>query len=145
MAWISVVGLSATLASSAAPAVRAVRPQPDLGGGGQSDRAATPTDDGTREFTISGCLVRNGYAGYQIDDARVDAIDGKPVEEDSSKSSSMPRKWILEGGGNLGADTGKKLQVTGRSDWQPPSPDEPPNRIPHLAVKSVKTVAPTCS
>jgi hypothetical protein len=112
---------------------------------------APPVDDGKREFTISGCLLRSGYAGYQIDDARVDAIDGKPVAQDQvSKSStalSAPKKWMLEGGGNLGADTGRKVQVVGRSD-RSPSPaaaDEPPNRTPHLDVKSVKVVAAACS
>src|SRR5215510_5245295 len=109
-------------------------------------------DDGKREYTISGCLLRNGYAGYQIEDAHLDAIDGKPVPEPapaSSGNSVTPKKWILEGGGNLAARTGEKVQVIGRSEWQPPSPsasaDEPPNRTPHLDVKSVKSIASKCS
>ena len=111
-----------------------------------------PPDDGKREFTVSGCLLRNGYAGYQVDSARIEAIDGKPVASSSTPASAtapeMPKKWILDGGGNLGADTGKKVQVVGRSDWRSPSgadADEPPNRTPHLDVKSVKTIAQTCS
>ena len=117
-------------------------------------RAQTPAppNDGKREFTVSGCLLRNGYAGYQVDSARIEAIDGKPVASSSTPASAtapeMPKKWILDGGGNLGASTGKKIEVTGRSDWQPPpasTTDEPPNRTPHLDVKSVKTIAPTCS
>ena len=44
-------------------------------------------------------LIRSGYAGYQIDDAHLNAIDGKAVDE---KSSPIPTKWILEGGGNSG-------------------------------------------
>jgi hypothetical protein len=111
-------------------------------------RGPSSTDDGKRELTISGCLLRSGYAGYQIDEARLDAIDGKAVAEDAAAKLSVPKKWILDGGGNLGADTGKKVQVTGRSDWQSPSAapsDEPPNRTPHLDVKSVKTIAPGCS
>jgi hypothetical protein len=124
-------------------AVRSVRFQADRS-------AATTPDDGKREFTISGCLLRSGYAGYQIDDAHVDAIDGKPVADDqaskSSTGASVPKKWVLEGGGNLGADTGKKVQVVGRSEWSPsPAADEPPNRTPHLDVKSVKVVAAACS
>ena len=116
---------------------------------GQTPAATTP-DDGKREFTISGCLLRSGYAGYQIDDAQVDAIDGKPVAENQSKSATpqtAPKKWMLEGGGNLGADTGRKVQVVGRSDWSPPSSagDEPPNRTPRLDVKSVKVIAAACS
>ena len=36
-----------------------------------------PPDDGKREFIVSGCLLRNGYAGYAVGDSRVVAIDGK--------------------------------------------------------------------
>ena len=122
-----------------------------------SSRQGPPTagpvgDDGKREYTISGCLLRNGYAGYQIEDAHLDAIDGKPVPEPapaSSGNSVTPKKWILEGGGNLAARTGEKVQVIGRSEWQPPSSsaaaDEPPNRTPRLDVKSVKSIASSCS
>ena len=118
-------------------------------------QSSAPPNDGKREFTISGCLLRSGYAGYQVDAARIEAIDGKPVPDSSaaatsSPSNDVPKKWILEGGGNLGAQTGKKVEVIGRSDWQPPASaaaaaDEPPNRTPHIDVKSVKAVAPTCS
>jgi hypothetical protein len=113
-----------------------------------------PAEDGKREFTVSGCLLRSGYAGYQIDDAQVEAIDGKPTGAPStapaaSSAPATPKKWILEGGGNLGARVGGKVQVVGRSDWQPPSSagaaDEPPNRTPRLQVKSVKEIAPKCS
>lgn len=115
---------------------------------------ATSTEDGKREFTVSGCLLRSGYAGYQIDEAQVEAIDGKPVvasptASPASSGPGTPKKWILEGGGNLGARIGEKVQVVGRSDWQPPSSgaaaDEPPNRTPRLAVQSVKTIAAKCS
>jgi hypothetical protein len=117
-----------------------------------SAQTPAPPNDGKREFTVSGCLLRNGYAGYQVDTARVEAIDGKAVAAPSAAATAatpeMPKKWILDGGGNLGTSTGKKVEVIGRSDWQPPSattPDEPPNRTPHLDVKSVKTIASTCS
>jgi hypothetical protein len=128
-----VIGLTAALAASPI---------------GQGAPAPGAENDGKRELTITGCLLRSGYAGYQIEDAHLDVIDGKPVAEGTS-DTSWPKKWILEGGGNLGASTGRKVQVTGRSEWQPPSsaaaPDEPPNRTPHLDVKSVKTIAPACS
>ena len=115
---------------------------------------ATSTEDGKREFTVSGCLLRSGYAGYQVDDAQVDAIDGKPTTapqgtSSATSSAATPKKWILEGGGNLGTRVGEKVQVVGRSDWQPPSSsaaaDEPPNRTPRLTVQSLKTIAPKCS
>lgn len=118
--------------------------------------AQTPSvDDGKRELTISGCLLRSGYAGYQLDEARIDAIDGKPVAASTAAKSETskpvaPKKWILEGGGNLGPRTGEKVQVVGRSDWQAPASaqpaaDEPPNRTPRLDVKSVKTIASRCT
>lgn len=116
---------------------------------------STSAGDGKREFTISGCLLRSGYAGYQVDDAQVDAIDGKSTAASQapspppSNSTALPKKWILEGGGNLGTRVGEKVQVVGRSDWQPPSfaaaADEPPNRTPRLDVKSLKTIAAKCS
>jgi hypothetical protein len=106
--------------------------------------------DGKREFTISGCLLRSGYAGYQIDDAKIDAIDGKPVPERASPIDAIPKKWSLEGGGNLGPRVGEKVQIVGRSDWQDASSskvpaDEPPGKGPTLNVTSVKTVASSCS
>jgi hypothetical protein len=109
-----------------------------------------PPDDGKREFIVSGCLLRNGYAGYALDDSRVIAIDGKRLPDPAPASApAMPKKWVLDGGGNLGPRAGEKVEVTGRTDWQPPSaqpsPDEPPDRLPHLEVKAVKTVAPSCT
>jgi hypothetical protein len=114
---------------------------------------STSPEDGKREFTVSGCLLRSGYAGYQIDEAHVEAIDGKPLvaspaASPASSGPGTPKKWILEGGGNLGTRVGGKVQVVGRSDWQPPTAgaaDEPPNRTPRLEVKSLKTIAPKCS
>ena len=106
-------------------------------------------DDGKREFIVSGCLLRNGYAGYAVEESRVVAIDGKRLPDPAPPSApAMPKKWILDGGGNLGSHTGEKVEVTGRTDWQPPaqgSTEEPPQRIPHLDVKSVKTVASSCA
>ena len=107
-------------------------------------------DDGKREFIVSGCLLRNGYAGYAVDDSRVVAVDGKRLPDPAPASARvMPKKWVLDGGGNLGPRAGEKVEVTGRTDWQAPSaqpaPDEPPDRLPHLDVKAVKTVAPRCT
>ena len=112
-------------------------------------QAATP-DDGKREFVVSGCLLASGYAGFQLDEARLVAIDGKRLPEQAGADAPVaPKKWILDGGGNLRPRIGEKVEVTGRSDWQPssagPLPDEPPDRSPHLDVKSVKTVAPSCT
>jgi hypothetical protein len=95
-----------------------------------------------REFTITGCLLSNGYAGFQIEDASIDAIDGKAP--DAALRSNAPTRWVLEGGGNLRRYTGGKVQVVGRSDWQPGSKDEAPGP-PHLEVASIKTVAASCT
>ena len=107
-------------------------------------------DDGKREFIVSGCLLRNGYAGYAVEDSRVVAIDGKRLPDPAPASApAMPKKWILDGGGNLAPHTGEKVEVTGRTDWQArpaqPATDEPPDRIPHLDVKSLKTIASSCA
>lgn len=119
-----------------------------LSGHAAQTPAATP-DDGKREFTISGCMLRSGYAGYQVDEAKVEAIDGKrlPAAAAAPAGPAFPARWILEGGGNLGARVGEKVEVVGRSDWQPPSAssEEPPDRAPRLDVKSVKTVAASCT
>jgi hypothetical protein len=57
-------------------------------------------DDGKREFIVSGCLLRNGYAGYAVEDSRV-------------RRSRPPRNRR--------------------------------NAVPHLDVKSLKTVASGCA
>jgi len=106
-------------------------------------------DDGKREFIVSGCLLRNGYAGYAVEDSRVVAIDGKRLPDPAPASApAMPKKWILDGGGNLGPRTGEKVEVTGRTDWQAPSAqpstEGAPDRLPHLDVKSLKTIASSC-
>ena len=121
-----------------------------LSGQAPQTPAATP-DDGKREFTISGCMLRSGYAGYQVDEAKVEAIDGKRLPAAPAAAAptgpAFPARWILEGGGNLGARVGEKVEVVGRSDWQPPSAasEEPPDRAPRLDVKSVKTLAASCT
>jgi hypothetical protein len=108
-------------------------------------------EEAKREFTVSGCLVRSGYAGYQVEEARIEAIDGKALPEPTASAApnrAFPKKWILEGGGNLGRHVGEKVEIVGRSDWQPlssQSSDERTDRPPHLDVTSVKTLASNCS
>jgi hypothetical protein len=105
-----------------------------------------PENDGKREFTLSGCLLRAGYAGYQMEGVTVEAIDGKAVPA-TFKTPVTAQKWTLQGGGNLGPRVGEKVQVIGRSDWQEKpaaAADEPP-KAPALEVKAVKTVAASCS
>ena len=124
-----------------------------LGGIDQTTRAQAPqTGDGKRELTISGCLLRSGYAGYQIDEARLEVIEGKPIPEAQMTAAQVgvPKKWTLDGGGNLGPRVGEKVLVVGRSDWREPGTatapvDEPPGKGPTLEVKSVKTVESRCS
>src|SRR5689334_24274705 len=86
---------------------------------------------GARELTISGCLLSNGYAGFQIEEAMLDAIDGTPA--DDKTKAAAPTKWMLDGGGNLRRRVGEKVQVVGTSEWRADAKDEQP-RTPHLEV-----------
>ena len=95
----------------------------------------------TRELTVSGCLLSNGYAGYQVEEAVIDAIDGAPAD-DKSKAGA-PAKWILDGGGNLRRRVGEKVRVVGKSEWRVDAKDEAP-ATPHLEVASVTTLAASC-
>jgi hypothetical protein len=116
----------------------------------QRGETASPTE-AKREFTVSGCLVRSGYAGYQVEEARVEAIEGKSLPKATASATpnpAFPKKWILEGGGNLARYVGEKVEIVGRSDWQPsstPSSEDSADRTPHLDVMSVKTLVSNCS
>jgi hypothetical protein len=92
-----------------------------------------------RELTISGCLLSNGYAGFQVEDAVIDAVDGKAP--DGKTKGAAPAKWILDGGGNLRRRVGEKVQVVGKTEWRADG-DEP--GTPHLEVTSVTTLAASC-
>lgn len=107
----------------------------------------TTVDDGKREFTISGCLLRAGYATYKVDNAKVDAVDGKPVPASAENAPiTLLKVWNLEGGGNLGPRVGEKVKVVGRSDWKESAEaDGPASKPPVLEVKSLESVAPSCS
>ena len=94
-----------------------------------------------RELTISGCLLSNGYAGYQVEEAVLDAVDGKGA--DDKTKAAAPAKWILDGGGNLRRRVGEKVRVVGKSDWRAEAKDEAPG-TPHLEVTSVTTLAASC-
>ena len=64
----------------------------------QRGQAGAP-EDAKREFTVSGCLVRSGYAGYQVEDARIEAIDGKSLSDSSASAvprPASPKKWAIE-------------------------------------------------
>ena len=95
-----------------------------------------------RELTVSGCLLSNGYAGYQVEEAVLDAVDGKPA--DGKTKGAAPMKWILDGGGNLRRRVGEKVQVVGKSEWRADAKDEAPG-TPHLEVTSVTTLAAKCT
>src|SRR5262245_5477667 len=102
--------------------------------------AAALEGQDTRELTISGCLLSNGYAGYQVEDAGLDAVDGKRA--DGKLKAAAPTKWILDGGGNLRRRVGEKVQVVGKSEWRGSADDAP--GTPHIEVTSVTTVAASC-
>ena len=94
-----------------------------------------------RELTVSGCLLSNGYAGYQVEDAVLDAVNGTPA--DGKTKAAAPAKWILDGGGNLRRRVGEKVQVVGKSEWRADDKDQAPG-TPHIEVRSVTTLAASC-
>jgi hypothetical protein len=94
-----------------------------------------------REITISGCLLSSGYAGFQVEEAVLDAIDGKPA--DDKTKAAAPMKWILDGGGNLRRRAGEKVQVVGKTEWRADDKDQAPG-TPHLEVTTVTTLAASC-
>ena len=100
-----------------------------------------PFAQGARELTVTGCLLSNGYAGYQVEEAVLDAVDGKPA--DGKTKAAAPAKWILDGGGNLRRRVGEKVQVVGKSEWRADAKDDAPG-TPHLEVTSVTTLAAAC-
>ena len=85
--------------------------------------------------------MSNGYAGFQIEEAVLDAIDGKPA--DAETRTAAPMTWLLDGGGSLRRRTGEKVQAVGRSEWHPGDKDQRPG-TPHLEATSVTTVAASC-
>ena len=96
---------------------------------------------GARELTVSGCLLSNGYAGYQVEDAVLDAVNGTPA--DGKTKAAAPAKWILDGGGNLRRRVGEKVEVVGKSEWRADDKERAPG-APHLEVTSVTTLAASC-
>jgi len=94
----------------------------------------------SREVTISGCLLSNGYAGFQVEEAVLDAVDGTPPDDNAK--AAAPAKWILDGGGNLRRRVGEKVQVVGKSEWRAGG-DDP--GTPHIEVTSVTTLSAKCS
>src|SRR5204862_6147534 len=93
-----------------------------------------PIAQGARELTVTGCLLSNGYAGYQVEDAVLDTVNGTPA--DGTAKAAAPAKWILDGGGNLRRRVGEKVQVVGKSDWRADAEDEAPG-TPPLEVTAV--------
>ena len=114
--------------------------------GAAAPLAQAPENDGKREFTLTGCLLRAGYAGYQMEGVAIDAIDGKAVPA-GYKTPAIAQKWSLQGGGTLGPRVGEKVQLVGRSEWREnaATPADEPPKAPALEVKSLKTVAAACS
>lgn len=107
-------------------------------GPGLQTRAAA---DEARELTISGCLLSTGYAGYQIEEAVLDAVDGKAA--DGKTKAAAPAKWLLDNAGNLRRRVGEKVQAVGKSEWRADDTDQAPG-TPHLEVTSITTLAAAC-
>ena len=97
---------------------------------------------------VTGCLLRAGYAGYQMDGVTVDAIDGKPVPATLKDADGRAEEMDAAGRRQPGAARRRKgagrrtIGLEGRR--RSSSPDEPP-KPPSLEVKSLKTLAASCS
>jgi hypothetical protein len=85
--------------------------------------------------------LSNGYAGFQVEEAVLVAVDGKPA--DDKTKTAAPVKWMLDGGGNLRRRVGEKVQVVGKSEWRADDKDQAPG-TPHLDVTSVTTLSTSC-
>ena len=91
-----------------------------------------PVNDGKREFTLTGCLLRAGYAGYQMEGVTVDTIDGKPVpaafkdavaaaEEVDPAGRRQP--WPARRRESAGC---RPIRLAGEPAAQPDEPPKPP-------------------
>jgi hypothetical protein len=76
-----------------------------------------------------------------VEEAVLEAVDG--ASADDKAKAGAPRKWMLDGGGNLRRRVGEKVRVVGKSEWRADAKDADPG-TPHLEVTSVSTLAASC-
>lgn len=123
-----------------------------------SQSGTAPPPDKKPNIAVSGCMMRQGYANFRLEDARVDAIGDKaataePVADKRGEGPKTPARWVLDNAGTAAQRVGQKVQVTGISDWVT-HPEEysagstdpgPPLPMPRIDVLSLKVLAPQCS
>jgi hypothetical protein len=110
-------------------------------------------------IAVTGCLTREGYGGFAVNDAKIDGMGatamtaapgaGKPVAQ-------APVKWVLDHAGPAGGGQhiAEKVQIIGVAEWveatkggtqaAPPS-DDPGAGAPHIDVVAIKPVSGSCS
>jgi len=138
--------------------------------------------DNAREVTITGCLSKGADGKYILTNAKLDNPAGAtagtsgsttptpattPGTSTGAAASNMATSWALSGGTDLDKHVGHKIQVTGKTTWDPAmshtsaaSPDPTSTAggaattagtsgsrgmQPHLDVQSIKMVSTSCS
>ncbi len=152
-----------------------------LGAQSTPTSSQTTTGKGEHDVTVTGCLSKGAAGTYTLTNARVD--DGKSstttaagatttagttgsTAANAASSMSPAMTWMLSGDSDLEKHVGHKIQVTGKSSWDPMEHGRtstttaagsgttaaPPSSStsgasssePHLDVKSIKMVSTSC-
>jgi hypothetical protein len=103
----------------------------------------TSTTDKSHDVTVTGCLARDSSNGFMLNNARMDngasssttttsgttttgttgAAGGGATTSGTNASASMSNapamSWMLSGGNDLDKHVGHKIQVTGKTTWDP--------------------------
>jgi hypothetical protein len=102
----------------------------------------TSTTDKSHDVTITGCLARDSSNGFMLNNARMDngasssttttsgttttgttGAAGGATTSGTNASASMSNapamSWMLSGGNDLDKHVGHKIQVTGKTTWDP--------------------------
>jgi hypothetical protein len=105
-----------------------------------------------REVTVNGCLLGKGYGGFIVADAKhgpaAPAATPPAPDADVKAAAAFPSTWQIDQPGNLRPYLGKHVQVTGRSEWEPPAPGSDAAGeaapTPRVTLDTIRTVAEEC-
>jgi len=130
----------------------------------QTAAPAPPSTAGSsvlHKVTLTGCLMRSGYARFMLNNAHVQTNPASAKTSDialppgqTAQANTRPgMKVMLDATGELGRHIGEIVQIIGQSETDLAAleratakpTEEPPGPLPTIDVESVKTVAQTCS